>query len=74
MMTPVRARSAAWLLVAALLAGSLVAYDSGTALLAFGIGAVVVAGVEQRTMTRPVATLAGVLLLSSLPWAMTLAT
>lgn len=70
---PAWARVAAWLLAAALLAGSLAIYDPWTTLLASVAGAVIVAGVEPRPLTGRVATMAGVLLLSCLPWAMTLA-
>jgi len=69
---PAWARVTAWLLAAALLAGSLVAYDPRTTLFASVAGAVIVAGVA-RPLIGWIATVAAALLLSSLPWAMTLA-
>lgn len=70
---PSLARAAAWVLAGVLLAGSLAAYDSRTTLLASIVGTVIVAGVEPRPMIGRIAAVAAALLLSSLPWAMTLA-
>lgn len=70
---PSLARAAAWVLAGVLLAGSLAAYDSRTTLLASIVGTVIVAGVEPRPMIGRIAAVAAALLLSFLPWAMTLA-
>ena len=72
MVTPGRARAAAWLTATVLLAGSVAAYDARITLLASVLGTVIIAVVEPRPVGRRVTKLAAALLLSSLTLAVTL--